>query len=138
MMPKLKKSMALLPLIAFGAGLIACTPKPPEQVVKERAEQRYKHLMNGEMEKAYSYLTPSRRNTLSLENYLRNNTPRIDIKRAEVLKVECGTAESCQVEIKLDYTYKNNFKGTVPGMIDQVKPEKWILENGNWYLHTRR
>lgn len=126
--------------LALSVGLIsACSPpKTPEEQVKERIEARYASVIKNDTKAVYEFLTPEKRASQSYENYLGTHPQRIIVSSAKVLKVECPTADACNAETQLEYEFAKNFKGSVPGMVNPVVPEKWVRVDGQWYFYPRR
>ena len=59
--------------LATLAVLSGCASTPgasPEQIVTQRAQERWNHVLKLEFDKAYAYLSPAERAVTSEENYV--------------------------------------------------------------------
>ena len=108
------------------------TPNTPEQVVGQLSSQRWKALLAGDFEKAYSFAAPSFRQIKSLDYYrsARQGTP-VKWLASELVRVKCAE-ERCTVTIKLESKplVPFPFAGTISSGVDEI----WILENGQWWM----
>ena len=110
-------------------GQAAKTPQTPEQAVTTRAQERWDALRAGQYDKAYAYITPSMRETLSLEIF-RGRISSLSWIDVKVTKAVCEP-EACDVSVKIDYY-------VLPKLRDsQTVNEKWILDRGNWWFVYR-
>lgn len=134
----LHQSMALLrrsALICLVSATVGCaTPPPatPEQAVRARANERLKALVNGELPKAYGYLSPTSRSLVSFDNW-RNNLTRSTVwKSAEVFSVECPAVDRCKVRVTINHQplVLAGTLGTITSAID----ETWLADKGDWWL----
>ena len=99
-----------------------------EKLVMQRAQQRWDALMEGELNKAYAFISPSGRAKLQAQDYrARVNTAHF--RKAVVQEASCQ-ADSCDVKIALDYVV-----GGLP--LKQILSEIWILDEGNWWFVYR-
>ena len=127
---------ALCAVIFLAAGCAAFDPAPPEEVVRERAQQRVEWLMTGELERSYALTSPGYRATHTVGQY-RNDFGGVGMWKAAIPgEIKCSTApgmdEASKCEVKMMVTYRAMGMGW-----DQTTelPETWIrLENG-WYLY---
>lgn len=132
----LSKSMLRRSALVFAATVLAgcATPLPatPEQIVRMRANERLKALVSGDLPKAYSYLSPTSRSLVSIDNW-RNNLTRATVwKSAEVFSVECPTADRCNVRVTISHqplVWAGSL-GTITSAID----ETWLADKGDWWL----
>jgi hypothetical protein len=99
-----------------------------EKLVKLRAQQRWDALMEGELNKAYAFISPAGRAKLQAQDYrARVNTGHF--RKAVVQEASCQI-DSCDVKVSLDYV--------VGGMsLKQTLSEIWILDEGNWWFVYR-
>jgi hypothetical protein len=99
-----------------------------EKLVKLRAQQRWDALMEGELNKAYAFISPAGRAKLQAQDYrARVNTGHF--RKALVQEASCQT-DSCDVKVSLDYVV-----GGLP--LKQTLSEIWILDEGNWWFVYR-
>jgi len=112
-------------LVVALSACAALDRRPPEEVVKERAQARWDLLVKGDVEAAYKYLSPGSRTVTSLESYLKS-TPKGFWKSVVVHNATC-TAESCEVGGTMEYEFQGR-------RIRTPYKEKWILEGSNWWF----
>jgi hypothetical protein len=108
------------------AGCAASIVKTDEQVVAERAQERWNAVIAGDMDKAYQYISPAGRSTISLQGYKSKIKPGFH-KGARVVAVKCGTPEVCDVELEVEYEFMGRRTKT-------PLPEKWVKQDGNWWF----
>ena len=99
-----------------------------EKKVMVRAQERWDALMQGELNKAYAFISPAGRTKLQAQDYrTRVNTG--NFRKAVVQEAICQT-DSCDVKVLLDYVV-----GDLP--LKQTLSEIWILDEGNWWFVYR-
>ncbi len=99
-----------------------------EKLVMSRAQQRWDALMQGELNQAYGFISPSGRAKLQAQDYrARVNTSHF--RKAAVQEAICQ-ADSCEVKVSLDYVV-----GNLP--LNQILSEIWILDEGKWWFVYR-
>lgn len=137
-MPLAPAAAALRASLTLGLlALSACSalaPASPEQIVTQRASARWQALIAGDLQKAYTYTTPSYRALTSFERYSAGLGSVATWTGAEVLRVECET-EKCTAVVKVQARtmLAKPFNATISTGVD----ETWLLENGQWWLHQR-
>jgi hypothetical protein len=123
-------------LLLLLSSLLACTSTMPppvnitaEQRVAIRAQERWDALKARQYEKAFTYLSPSMRETLPFEVFRGriSGASWIDVR---VTKATCD-AEVCDVVLRMDYYVLQNLKDS------QQIEEKWFLERGEWWIVYR-
>jgi hypothetical protein len=101
----------------------------PAAVVKERAQARWNALVQGDVKAAYEYYGPGTRSTLSLAEFA--SGVKIGFwKSVTVDKVECGSADRCEVFTTIEYEHR----GT---KVKSPSRETWIKEGSDWWLVRR-
>lgn len=113
-------------------GLGGCSSPPPEEVVGQRAVERWQALAQRDMEKAYGYLSPGYRAVNSLELYQARIGDAVQWKGATVKNIAC-VDNTCDVTLTLRYRYAtpptgNYYEGERP------MEEKWTQAEGQWWL----
>ena len=123
-------------LLSLGAAVLltACgDPRPPEEIVAERAQARWDALLAQDLETAYSYYSPGFRETTSLSEY------RFDMSRRQLRwtgieppSAECGD-DRCTVTVVVEYEVvagPASFRGmrSIRGV-----SETWIRTEGAWW-----
>ena len=128
--------------VAVSAGLVLArcatvggvTAESPQEVkqaaVTERAKARWQAVIDGEVEKAYGFLSPGSKTVTSLENY-RTRARLTGFRAADIESVACET-EACKVKVRVVLDHR-----LMKGLQVPVE-ETWVLENGQyWYVWRR-
>ncbi|WP_418647476.1 hypothetical protein ACNQFN_21105 [Thauera butanivorans] len=129
-----RAAAAAVPLIAVLAlgGCAALDSRTPEQIVAERAAARWEAIIANDWQAAYEYATPGYRAANKLEAYQgRLQSAVIRRQGIEVSGVECPQADSCTATLLLAY---QPLQPGFPSMKTRMT-ERWILEEGRWYIH---
>lgn len=106
------------------------SPEALRAAVTERVNARWAALIDGDLDRAYTFLSPASRELVSLEVYKRTARG-TGFRAAEIEKIDC-TGAVCDVQLKVTYDH--------PRMKGIVTPlgEKWIVEDGKvWYVWQR-
>ena len=125
----------LIALILAAATLSGCAifdNRPPEQVVADRAQERFDLLMQGEFEKAYRYATPGYRATNTVDQYAADFGGVSMWLEAEVGEVSCPLLEEVLV---CDVVTLISYNAPRMGYVQTTQvPERWIKVENSWYL----
>lgn len=102
-------------------------------ILKSRAEARWQSLINGEFDKAYSYLSPEYRAVVNLQQY-KGKFGRVlawRLARADDIRYDSPTVASVSVEV----TYRLDLPGARGEQIENKKvlAEKWLYRDGGWW-----
>ena len=126
----------LLRLCALAAplALAACgeVKKDDGAAVEARARQRWDLLIKHEAEKAYDFLTPGFRQTITREKYAQQkNDPAVRWRSAEIAGHSCE-ADACTVTVKVVTEVR------MPGVGKPQTPtlpteEHWVRIDRTWY-----
>lgn len=133
---KCRLVMSCLAIVAM-AGCAAIDKKPPEEAVRDRAQQRVAWLMAGELEKSYALASPGYRATHTILQYQKDFGGVVMWKAAVPGEIEClalpGASEPTKCQVKMMITYRARGMGW-----DQTTavPETWIRLEDDWYLYT--
>jgi hypothetical protein len=128
----LKASSFGVAFLSLAIATVACATldsRPAAETVKERAQARWNALVAGDTKTAYTFFTPTTRQTLKYEDYAAN------VKRGfwtavTVEGVECGKEGVCTAHATIEYQYKGaNMKTPVQ--------ETWIREGTNWWYAVK-
>jgi hypothetical protein len=132
-MPRiLSRARVLLPLAAVVV-LGACNSVPPEKAAGERAVERWQALIGGDFDKAYRFLSPGYRATVSAETYKRTFGHALHWEGVTLKSVGCRE-EACEVVLSLRYQYSSKVAGPMAKMErERVLHEKWVRERGRWW-----
>jgi len=121
----LKRILVVSLCASVVAGCAILDSRSPEQVVQERAQQRWDELVKGDLRKAYGYLSPGSRSVMSPEAY-EGSIKRGFWKSAKVDKVECATPQSCDAAVTIEYEFQGRRTKT-------PLRETWIKEGSEWW-----
>lgn len=120
-------------VIALAIGLAGCAGtgiKPngnadSQSDVAKKAQSRWDALIEGDLAKAYTYLSPGTRSVMSLDLY--KSKIRLGLwKKAKVDSVSC-MQDQCKVAITIEYSYRDMKS------ITTLLEETWLQDNGNWW-----
>jgi hypothetical protein len=102
-------------------------PEAKRALVTERVKARWAALVEGDLDKAYTFLSPASRELVTLETYKRVARGS-GFRDAVIEKVDCPGAV-CDVELRVTYDHRL-MKGIVTPLA-----EKWVVEDGQaWYV----
>lgn len=119
--------------VGLGLALAACAAieKGPDEeasrIVSERARQRWDHVMKGQFEQAYQFLSPASRSTLSVEAFRKRSAAGRWWRSIKQEKVDCR-GDTCQVTMHLEYDLFE-----IKGLKTAID-ETWIKDAGTWWL----
>ena len=99
--------------------------RPPEEIVKARAQQRWDALLKGDLDGAYGYLSPGSRAVNTADAYKASIRAGF-WKAAAVEKVLCGSEDSCEVQTQIEYVVRGS-------RVKTPLAETWIRQQGNWW-----
>lgn len=126
----------VIPLVILSASILltACSEKDPKEVINVKAMQRWDALKAQDIDKAYTFLSPSMRELTPLSVYEKGKGDAIDYEEIKVKEINCpGEApEVCNVKVYITGTYRAK---KVP--ISSVLIEKWIKEDGDWWVYDK-
>ena len=125
----MRGTQAVVVFVVAVAGLGGCAAldsRPPEEVVKERAQQRWNALVQSDFKTAYQYLSPGSRAVTSLEGYASGLRAGF-WKAATVDKVLCGNPDSCDAVLTIEYEFRGS-------RIKTPLKETWIKEGSSWWF----
>lgn len=129
------KAVNLMMVIGMTALLAACSepPRPPEEIVAERAQARWDALIAGDPASAYEYRTPGYREKASVTDHAVQYSRRgVTWTASEVRDVECAEAR-CEVEISIAYR-ADGAPGVLSGMEGRRSiKEIWLQIDGEWW-----
>ena len=127
------KSKSLLAIIA--GSLVGCAvlePTTPEKAVEKKATEYWQQRIQGKLDKAYLFASPSFRAARSVEQYKNRFGSGAAIKAAEVQSVTCETAK-CSVRMKLKASVALPMVNL--NELTTYVEEAWVLEDGSWWRY---
>jgi hypothetical protein len=126
------RMLAVLGAVALLHACASLDQRPPEEQVRQRANERWQYHINGKFEQAYAYLSPASRAVTPYERW-RAGIGGITIwKSAEVASVTCETSGKCIARVKVEHQplFLRGKLGTITSALD----ETWLLDDGQWWL----
>ena len=127
------RTITLAMVFALGASGCAIMDsfQDPQQRVTKRAQQHLDALMAGDMEKAFSFLSPAFRETTTWQRYSTKYAGVANWREATVERVDCEI-DRCDVAVAIRYVLVRP-KVENTRFIDEV----WIEVGGQWYIYAR-
>ena len=129
--------LATLAATAVLAGCAALTPKTPEQVVAERAVERWNLLIKRDLAGAHAYYQPFFRNAFSVKDVEQADQPP-SAYAVRVHNVTCQP-ERCtaRVVFKVKAPIGRSMRAGRTMDIETFRDEDWVRENGQWWYERR-
>ena len=136
-MPILKPARVVLALACLSMLLAACASapagKPVAQSLDERVQARWDHLLKGEYDEAYGYLSPGFRSSVGIEAYRQTmSQKKVNWTGARFIDSDCSE-DVCKVRISLNY----RLVAPVPGVPQydgkQLIIENWVKSDNSWW-----
>lgn len=126
-----KTKQAILPAMLMM--LAACSEKiPPEEVVTQRALERWEIRKAGRAYGLYEFLSPTGRQLIEKESYESQFGSALNYIDAKVTKVDCKSMEEKTVDIcylTIYVKYKTHLSSGGAAL-----QETWVLEDKQWWL----
>ena len=116
-------------LITGCAGL--GTPKTPEEQVAKRAQERLDALLARDVDKAYSYTTPTFRTRETRNQYAARYRGAVNWTDAKIGKVTCQE-DRCDVEAQITYEMARPRISNTSSL-----DERWVKVDNQWYIYLR-
>ena len=131
----------LAPVLLLGASLVlgGCASlsggsASTEEIVRERAQNRWNAQVAGDWKKAYSLSAPSYRAVVTPNQHRARLGGAAQWVAAEVVSVSCE-AESCAVRVRLEF--RPVIGPRVGESASTFVTERWVREDGEWWLFQR-
>lgn len=137
---KLATTLCMVGLLAVGCSTQKADTAPPEDIVAQRAAERWEALMALDHAKAYSYLAPSVRSVMSLDGFRRRLNLGLDVTeapwtQADVRSVSCENPEVCEAKI---FVAARIMVPQFSGMTSSAEvKERWVYQEGEWWLYMQ-
>jgi len=125
---------ALAPLCA-SLVLAACAglgSSKREDLVRQRALERWQALVAGQFAKAYEYSAPGFRSVVTPDAFRSRQGSAVKWEGAEVVSVDCPETARCIAKIRIDF--RPLLGGRFGDKIDTHIDETWLLEDGQWWV----
>lgn len=108
-------------------------PVSKEQLLTQRAEDRWQALIDLDMERSYGYLSPGARQVTSLSAYATKKTASpAQVQGAVVKSTRCEDLV-CTLEVELRYIYNGSVTAMRGQELTSTVKEKWIATDENWF-----
>lgn len=128
------KPLATVLTVAALWGCAAMGGGKPDDVVRDRADQVWKALVAGDLDKAYTYMPPSYRAVTPLARYKNGFGGAVKWIGAEVAWIKCETEDKCIAHMKVEVQpVIGGFRRQVPPLTNYFD-ETWVREDGSWWL----
>ena len=127
-------AIALLPMACSNQATRPEAASSAEEVVEQRALDRWKLLLDGDYLSAYKYMSPGFKSITPADVYsadLRRSA--VKWQDAELLNVDCPDSERCVVEMLVRSTVRNMLKGVDEADFESAITETWIRLDDSWY-----
>ena len=104
-----------------------------EELLTQRAEDRWQAVIAWDMEKAYGYLSPGTRQSLPLQVYAKKNLMGpVQYKDAVVKSTQCEE-QVCTLKLDLHYLYQGSISAMQGTEMSSAVTEKWVKADNNWF-----
>ena len=104
-----------------------------EQMVIQRADDRWQSLIAWDMEKAYGYLSPGPRERMPLSVYMKKNAVApMEYTGAVVKNTQCEN-QVCTLKVQISYLYQGSVSAARGQEMSSTITENWIMADGNWF-----
>lgn len=127
---KLKQSVVII--VGILCGCSSFEPPKPEQVVEQRALQYWKARVEGRLDKAYLFTSPSYRAAHNFDLYRARFGQGGGLKSAEPVRASCEPAR-CIVTLKMISNVAIPM-ANLPNLVSYYE-ETWLLEDGDWWRY---
>lgn len=120
------KAVSTIGMAVLLAGCAALDPRPPEEVLKERVQQRWDAMVKSDFKAAYQYLSPGSRAVMTPEAYASGLKAGF-WKAATVDRVVCEKPDVCDALLTIEYEFRGS-------RIKTPLKETWIKEGSSWWF----
>ncbi len=132
------KNWLLLTVLVGLVGLLpACSGPPPEpaEIVAERAQQRWDHIIEGNPGAAWSLYTPGFREINPVRDFSwEMNRRAVVYERAEVRRVDCPDEARCTALVQIAYRAPTAPSGMGQIALERGIQETWVRIDGEWWF----
>lgn len=121
---RVSRWVSMLVVLALAAGC-ATMGRTPEDQVRARAKARWDLLLAGDFRGAYQFFSPGSRAGYT-EDEFQLSIRRGFWKSADVKKVVCAGADTCESEVVVEYEFGGMRSGS-------PLRETWVRDRGQWW-----
>ena len=134
----LSRWMAGMVVVAIMLGGCASSPKSDDDIVIERAQARWDALVSGDLETAYTYLSPGYRSSHSLIDYgVTQRVRKVQYASATYRKHTCE-ASRCLVTFSVGFKVYNPVPGAGVYESSSAIEDTWIKTDGQWWYLPKK
>jgi hypothetical protein len=121
----------------FIAAVLVLTGCKSSEDLETSVNNRWKAVIENDLEKAYQYFSPGYKeieNLLSYRNRIATAKINMNWKEAQFKSANCETEDLCKVQVSVaySYTFPRRSMGTTESVSTTI--ENWINIDGDWYL----
>lgn len=128
----LVKALALGSFALLVAGCASLKPSTPEEEVAQRAQAYFAAVIAKDYKTSYSLHTPSYRSRYNYETHvLRTASSGINYLKANVLRVNCQSAEACVAMVEISYKAAGG-RSPVEWPVTTLLEDRWARIDGEW------
>jgi hypothetical protein len=128
----------LWPVLCLAMTISACAnldAAKPEDMVRQRATERWQALVKGEFIRAYSYNAPGFKAVVTADAFRNKFGGAVVWLGAEVVSVNCEDSNKCIAGIKLEFKPALSARKIEP-MVNYFD-ETWLRDEGQWWFFQK-
>jgi hypothetical protein len=130
----LARNLALLACISMLVACAGTSTARRDQIIAERAQERWDALLALDYERAYAYASPGYRSSASLTDFeISMRVRRVQYVSAEYEGHQCEEA-ACTVRMRVGYRVVRPAPGLTDWTASSVMTERWVNSGGNWWF----
>ncbi len=133
--PASRLALAGAGLAILLSGCASLSPKTTEEIVAQRANERWNLMRADKFESSYEFTAPSYKAVKDAKSYRSLYGSASAWTDAKVAKVECSSDAACNVVMEITVRNVSPMRGapTLTTAID----ESWVKEGDRWYFLPR-
>jgi len=118
--------------------LTGCPNRLPDSL-EDRSQLRWNALVSGEIETAYSLLSPGYREAVTIEAYRNRLAARsVEWTGGEFLELSNCAEDTCEVKVNVGFKAYSPAPGVSEYEGEQELIEQWIKIGGDWFHVPKR
>ena len=126
--------------VVIGIGLLVSGCKKSE-TLEESVNNRWKAVIENDLEKAYEYFSPGYKeieNLLSYQNRIATAKINMSWKEGTFKSANCESETLCKARVEVHYTYSfpRRSLGTTESRSTVI--ENWMVVNGKWHFVPKK
>lgn len=123
-------------VLAFGAVLLAgcaVVPNKPEDIVRDRAQQRWEALIRGDTAAAWRLHGHAWRTLNPLASWQARLAPNIEWREGQVKSVQCDRDPVARCVVRVLVRYRIRDDASVGPVLERELVEAWVQSEGSWW-----